>query len=43
MYFDVKSGKFDAKYCYEEICSEREVSEVFMDWVVEMKQELGQE
>lgn len=43
MYFDVKSGKFDAKYCYEEICSERDVSEVFMDWVVEMKQELGQE
>lgn len=41
MTYDVKSGKFDAKYCYDEICSletGKGQSEVFMEWVAEIKQ-----
>lgn len=44
MIYDVKSGKFDAKYCYDEICSlktGKDQAEVFMEWVAEIKQELG--
>ena len=41
MIYDVESGKFDAKYCYDEICSlktGKDQSEVFMEWVDEIKQ-----
>ena len=45
MTYDVKSGKFDAEYRYDEICSlktGKDQSEVFMSWVNEMKKEVGQ-
>jgi len=35
MYYDVKTGKFDATYKYEEICSGKTgigAEDVFMDW-----------
>lgn len=41
MTYDVKNGKFDAKYCYDEICSLKTgkgQAEVFMEWVAEIKQ-----
>ena len=41
MSYDVKTGKFDAKYRYEELCSgntDKTSREVFMEWVEEMKQ-----
>ena len=38
MYYDTKTGKYDAQYKYEEICSEKtgkNAGEVFLDWVSE--------
>lgn len=38
MYYDAKTGKYDAQYKYEEICSEKtgkNAGEVFLDWVSE--------
>lgn len=44
MIYDVASGKFDTNYRYDEICSLKTgkgQSEVFMDWVAEMKQKIS--
>lgn len=41
LYYDVKSGEFEAKYRYDEVCSlktGKAQSEVFLEWVAEMKQ-----
>jgi len=38
MYYDAKTGKYDAQYKYKEICSEKtgkNAGEVFLDWVSE--------
>lgn len=43
MYYDVKSGKYNADYEYKEICSAKtgiSSGEVFMNWFNEKKQEL---
>lgn len=40
MYYDVKTGKFDAKYKYEEVCSEKTgkcAGEIFSEWISEIK------
>ena len=40
LYYDVKSGKLDAEYKYEEICSaktRKSAGEVFIEWVSEIK------
>ena len=40
LYYDVKSGKFDAEYKYEEICSAKtgkSAGEVFIEWVSELR------
>ena len=40
LYYDVKSGKFDAEYKYEEICSAKtgkSAGEVLIEWVSEIK------
>ena len=41
LYYDVKSGKFDAEYKYEEICSAKtgkSAGEVFIEWVSELRE-----
>ena len=43
MYYDVNSGKYNADYKYEEVCSGKtgiSAGEVFMNWINEKKQEL---
>ncbi len=38
--YDVKSGKYDAKYKYDEVCSlktNKAPGEVFLEWVAEIK------
>lgn len=38
--YDVKSGKYDAEYKYEEVCSAKtgkDAGEVFLEWVSEIK------
>lgn len=38
MYYDAKTGKYDAQYKYEEICSEKtgkNAGEIFLNWVSE--------
>ena len=40
LYYDVKSGKFDAEYKYEEICSAKtgkSAGELFIEWVSEIR------
>lgn len=40
MYYDVKTGKYNAQYKYEEICSEKtgkSAGEVFLNWIKEIK------
>lgn len=40
MCYDVKTGKFDAQYKYEKMCSEKtgkNAGEVFLDWISEIK------
>ena len=40
LYYDVTSGKYDAKYKYEEVCSAKtgkNAGEVFLEWVSEIK------
>lgn len=40
LYYDVKSGKYDATYKYEEVCSAKtgkSAGEVFLEWVSEIK------
>ncbi len=40
MIYDVKTGKFDASYKYEEVCgpkSDKSSGEVFMEWLEEVK------
>lgn len=40
LYYDVTSGKYDAKYKYEEVCSAqtgKSAGEVFLEWVLEIK------
>lgn len=40
LYYDVASGKFDANYKYEEVCSANTgkcAAEVFMEWIEEIK------
>ena len=40
LYYDVSSGRFDADYKYEVVCSEETgkcADEVFMEWVAEMR------
>lgn len=41
--YEVKTGKFESKYKYEEVCSattEKTAGEVFDEWIAEMKQEI---
>ena len=41
LYYDVESGKFDAKYKYEEVCSAKtgkDSGEVFLEWISEIKE-----
>lgn len=40
MYYDVDTGKYNAQYKYEEICSERtgkSPGEVFLEWIAEIR------
>ncbi len=40
MIYDVKTGKFDASYKYEEVCgpdSDKSAREVFLEWLEEIK------
>lgn len=40
LYYDVTSGKYDAKYKYEEVCSAqtgKNAGEVFLEWVSEIR------
>ena len=40
LYYDVTSGKFDANYKYDEVCSAKTgkcAAEVFMEWIEEIK------
>lgn len=40
LYYDVETGKYDAKYKYEEVCSAKtgkNAGEVFLEWVSEIK------
>lgn len=44
MYYDVKSGKYNADYRYTEICSSKtgiSAGEVFIEWINQKKHELG--
>ena len=44
LYYDVKSGKFNADYKYEEVCSEEteiDQEDVFMEWIEEIKKSRG--
>lgn len=44
MYYDVKTGKYNADYQYTEVCSSKtgiSAGEVFMNWINQKKQELG--
>ena len=44
MVYDVATGKYDASYLYEEVCSPetgKESTEVFMNWVSEVKKGLA--
>lgn len=46
MYYDVKSGKYNADYQYIEVCSSKtgiSAGEVFMNWVNQQRQELGKD
>lgn len=39
LYYDVKSGKYDAEYKYEEVCSAKtgkSAGEVFLEWISEI-------
>jgi len=40
LYYDVETGKYDAEYKYEEVCSAKtgkNAGEVFLEWVSEIK------
>lgn len=40
LYYDVTSGKYDAKYKYEEVCSAqtgKNAGEVFLEWISEIR------
>ena len=40
LYYDVETGKYDAKYKYEEVCSAKtgkSAGEVFSEWLAEMR------
>lgn len=40
LYYDVESGKYDAEYQYEEVCSAKtakNAGEVFIEWSSEIK------
>lgn len=40
LYYDARTGKYEAQYRYEEICSERtgkNAGEVFLNWISEIK------
>lgn len=40
LYYDAETGKFDAKYKYEEVCSAKtgkSAGEVFFEWYTEMR------
>ncbi len=40
LYYDVASGKYDAKYRYEEVCTAKtgkSAGEVFLEWVSEIR------
>lgn len=42
MYYDVNTGKFDAQYEYEDICSAetgKDSREVFLEWIAEIKEQ----
>lgn len=44
LYYDVKSGRFDAKYQYDPVCvAEMGISQVqvYHDWISEVKEEYG--
>ncbi len=44
MYYDVKTGKYNADYQYKEVCSSRtgiSAGEGFMNWIHQIKRELG--
>ena len=41
MTYEIKTGKFDAKYHYGELCSgstDKTSREIFMEWIAELKQ-----
>lgn len=43
MYYDINSGKYNAEYQYEEVCSAKtgiSSGEIFMNWINEKKREL---
>ena len=37
MYYDVKTGKFNADYKYEPVCVDKSAGEVFDEWMEEYK------
>lgn len=40
IYYNVETGKYDAQYKYEEVCSEKtgkNAGEVFLEWISEIK------
>ena len=42
LYYDAETGKFDAKYKYDEVCSlktGKDSGEVFLEWISEIKNE----
>ncbi len=41
MYYDVKTGKFNADYKYEPVCIDKSAGELFDEWKTEIKQKLG--
>lgn len=40
MIYDCASGEFDSQYKYEQICTGKDSSDVFMDWFAEVQQGL---
>ena len=42
LYYDVKTGKFNAHYKYEPICVDKCAGDVFDEWMAEIKLEIGQ-
>lgn len=46
MYYDVDTGRFDAQYKYEPVCTAdtgKDISEVYLEWVDEVKSSKGAE